>query len=151
MHQHLIYSRENGMPELHHLLYPRFPAFVQAAGLLGSIGFPNIYNVTILYYKVSQDTGKKDFQSYAAPKLRDFAFGKLSQDTWHIDVNIEKISLLSLGMSRRNLEKWLEKTWFHKDNIIANKISQECEQDEVLRPEVEAVKENRRIFHRKRR
>lgn len=142
--QHAKFSEENGIPELHHVLYPRFPSFVQAAGLLSSMGFSNIYNITILYYKVSQETGKKDFQGCPTPRILDLFAGKYAKNPWHVAIHVEKISLLSLGMSRRNLEKWLEKTWYLKDGIIAQYMSQE--EIEVK----ETTKEERSFFHRRR-
>lgn len=148
-----MFSRDNGLPELQNLLYPRFPSFVQAASLLASLGFPNIYNVTILYYRISPETGKKDFESCSTPTLQDFVMGKFSKDTWHVAVSIEKVSLPSLGMSRRNLEKWLEKTWYTKDSIISNYMAQDSEV-KPAKEEFNVVKEpheSKRLFHRKRR
>ena len=117
---------------------------MQAAGILSRLGFPNIYNITILYYKISPETGEKDFQACPTPRILDFLLGKFAKDPWHIVVTVEKISLLSLGMSRKNLEKWLEKTWFLKDNMIAQYILQEQENEK------EPAKEEKRIFHRRR-
>lgn len=129
-------------------MYPRFPAFVQAAGFLGSAGFPNIYNITVLYYKISE-AGKKDFSTCPTPRIIDFIYGTFSKSPWHIAVNVEKLSLLSLGMSRRNLEKWLEKTWIEKDGIISQyMIAEEEEEEEKLK---KIAKEHRKLFHRKRR
>lgn len=143
-----MFSQENGLPELKHVLYPRFPSFVQAASFLSSIGVPNIYNVTILYYKVNLDTGVKDFSVCQTPRLLDFLIGKHSKDTWHISVHIEKFSLVSIGISRRNLEKWLEKVWFGKEKQIKNYIfSQENNIEEE--PEKEFNRPSKKLFRRR--
>jgi hypothetical protein len=78
-----------------------------------------------LYYKVLPETGRKDFTSCQTPRLIDFLFGKYSKSPWHVSVNIEKFSLLSIGISRRNLERWLEKVWFRKDAVITQYINEQ--------------------------
>lgn len=92
-------------------------------------------------------TGKKDYQKFIAPRLRDFIFSKLPSEHWLVEVHVEKISLLSLGMSRRNLEKWLEKAWFNKDNIISNKmLLEEMKQQGNVSTTDEQPREKKRIF-----
>jgi len=120
---------------------------VQAAGLLSTFGVPNLYNITILYCKTQPETGKKDFASCQTPRLIDFLFGKYSKSPWHVSVNIEKFSLFSIGISRRNLERWLEKVWFRKDALITHYINDKIK-DGMEEPN--GSERNRRFFRHRR-
>lgn len=104
-------------------MYPRFPAFVQASTVLGSNGYKNLYDITILYSKRDDETGDKQFVT--APSILDFIFGQLASSPWYIDVYIERQSLMAINLDRRNLEKWLEKTWLNKETVIGNYIGQQ--------------------------
>lgn len=105
-----------------HVLYPRFPAFVQACTVLGNSGYKNVYDITILYSKRDYENGARQF--IMNPSLLDFVIGQLSSDVWYIDVYIERHSLSAINLDRKNLEKWLEKSWFTKEALIDDYIAQ---------------------------
>lgn len=133
------------------VLYPRFPAFVQASTVLGSNGYKNIYDVTILYSKRDDEAGDKQFVT--APSILDFIYGKLSASPWYIDVYIERQSLMAINLDRRNIEKWLEKTWLNKEIVIQNYIGQQAkvEQCDAVSEESESKKKSsRKLFKRRR-
>lgn len=144
--QHKEFCIENGLPELKHVLYPRFPAFVQATTVLGTNDYKFIYDITLLYYKMDESTGEKNF--IMSPGILDFIFGSLSKTVWYIDIHVERHSLAAINLERINLEKWLEKVWLTKETIIENYVgpqiinSEKIGKKERIKRKLQSLKKN---------
>lgn len=122
--QHEKFYKNHNLSRLRQVLYPRFPAFVQACTTLGANEFKDVYDVTILYSKSPGLRGGGDHKFIKSPKLYEFVFGQLSSTPWQIDVHIKKTSLQAINSSKQNLEKWIEKTWYNKEVMIENYVEQ---------------------------
>lgn len=121
---HQRFCMTNDLPDLGQVLYPRFPGFVQACTILGENGFKCIYDITVLYSKPLETSGKEVRKFFKSPKLYNFVFGKLSGTPWLVDIHIEKRTLSPIDLNRKNLEKWLEKAWYNKETMIEDYVRQ---------------------------
>lgn len=84
-----------------------------------------------------------------SPRIYDFVFGQLASSPWYVDVYIEKRSLSAIDLSRKNLEKWLEKAWYNKELMIENYVNQYESLDVAVgvmaKPKEETAKEKKKM------
>lgn len=106
-------SQRYYLPVFNHVLYPRFSSFWNVISVVDSnpYKFNKLYDLTIHYYKIINDNEKV----FISPDLLEiFA----SKDKIHINIDVKFKNIKRVPITRPKLEKWLEKTWIEKDDIL---------------------------------
>lgn len=118
------------LPNLRHLLYPRFSGFYNVLSTLKKkkcYKYTKLYDLTLLYEnrataQSSQDGIKNSLlqkhileQKFSSPTLRSI-FSSNYETIVHVLIKTKQLNRIP---SRRNkMEKWLEKNWIAKDKTL---------------------------------
>ncbi|PRT53779.1 putative 1-acyl-sn-glycerol-3-phosphate acyltransferase 5 [Wickerhamiella sorbophila] len=107
--EHQLICCAAGAPLLKHLLYPRYPAFVQAVEYFRHSEITTVYDLTVQYQAVSRPFRKE------VPTWREFI---CSRKLWKVTIIVNKHAITDIGNKPKAMQKWLEKTWYRKDHIL---------------------------------
>lgn len=98
-----------GAPPLKHLLYPRYSSALQCVEYLRTATVTAVYDLTVEYAK------NTDPYRLQVPSLAE-ALG--SNHEWNATIWVKREGIAKIPKGRRRLEKWLEKKWYKKDDLL---------------------------------
>lgn len=107
--EHQLLCSAAGAPLLKHLLYPRYPAFVQAVDHFQQSNVTTIYDLTVQYQSATKPLRTE------VPSFSDFI---TSRKNWKVSIIVRKRPLSEVGSRPKAIQKWLETTWYRKDDLL---------------------------------
>lgn len=108
-----IQSDKFYLPVFNWVLYPRFSAFYNVMSMVkhNSYKFRKLYDLTIFYYYINEFNETVHF---SPTLLETFSF----EYKIYVNIHVKFKHFARVSGNRSKMEKWLEKTWMEKDQMM---------------------------------